>query len=165
MDEEAITIKLTRDQAFVLSDWLYQVMFRSDGLEGIVHDRAVWSPIYAISGTLDKTLSEIFIPDYGPRLEAAKERLRADLYGGADESTAEFAAFDGVQGAPQQRRVLVGIGVGVGRQRRLPASDGAYGRCHVVVGAGVRAVSARHWRQGRLRQLPARDLAYRRTGA
>lgn len=87
MDEEAITVRLTRDQAFVLSDWLYQVMFQSDDLEGIVHDRAVWSPIYAISGTLDKTLSEIFMPDYGPRLEAAKERLRADLHGRADEST------------------------------------------------------------------------------
>ncbi|MFM9632885.1 MULTISPECIES: hypothetical protein [Streptomyces] len=87
MNEEAITIKLTRDQALVLSDWLYQVMFQSDDLEGIVPDRAVWSPIYAISGTLDKTLSEIFMPDYGPRLEAAKERLRADLYGGADEPT------------------------------------------------------------------------------
>ncbi|MGW7133442.1 hypothetical protein ACWGIA_34630 [Streptomyces bobili] len=72
MNEEAITIKLTRDQALVLSDWLYQVMFQSDDLEGIVPDRAVWSPIYAISGTLDKTLSEIFMPDYGPRLEAAK---------------------------------------------------------------------------------------------
>ncbi|MEU2397109.1 hypothetical protein ABZ767_06305 [Streptomyces pseudogriseolus] len=82
MDEEAITIRLTRDQAFVLSDWLYQVMFQSDDLQGIVHDRAIWSPIYAISGTLDKTLSEIFMP------EAAKERLRADLYGGADEPTA-----------------------------------------------------------------------------
>ncbi|MER5217812.1 hypothetical protein ABT063_46755, partial [Streptomyces sp. NPDC002838] len=59
MDEEALTIRLTHDQAFVLSDWLYQVMFQSDDLEGIVHDRAVWSPIYAISGTLDKTLSEM----------------------------------------------------------------------------------------------------------
>ncbi|QES41497.1 hypothetical protein DEJ49_11150 [Streptomyces venezuelae] len=87
MDDEEITLRLTRDQAFVLSDWLYQVLFRSDDLEGIVHDRAVWSPIYAISGTLDKTLSEIFMPDYSPRLEAAKDRLRADLYGGADEST------------------------------------------------------------------------------
>ncbi|MEU5683877.1 hypothetical protein DEJ48_12540 [Streptomyces venezuelae] len=87
MDEEAITINLTHDQAFVLSDWLYRVMFQSDDLEGIVHDRAVWSPIYAISGTLDKTLSEIFMPDYGSRVEAAKERLRADLYGGADEPT------------------------------------------------------------------------------
>lgn len=42
VDEEAITLRLTRDQAFVLSDWLYQVMFQSDDLEGIVHDRAVW---------------------------------------------------------------------------------------------------------------------------
>ena len=88
VDDEAITIRLTRDQAFVLSDWLYQVMFQSDDLEGIVHDRAVWSPIYAISGTLDKTLSEIFTPDYAPRLEAAKERLRANLYGQTDGSTA-----------------------------------------------------------------------------
>lgn len=87
MDEEAITIRLTRDQAFVLSDWLYQVMFQSEDLEGIVPDRAVWSPIYAISGALDKTLSEIFMPDHGPRLEAAKHRLRAELYGGVDEST------------------------------------------------------------------------------
>jgi hypothetical protein len=87
VDAESITIRLTRDQAFVLSDWLYQVMFRSDDLEGIVQDRAVWSPIYAISGTLDKSLSEIFMTDYGPRLEEAKERLRANLYGAADEST------------------------------------------------------------------------------
>lgn len=86
VDEEAITIKRTRAQAFVLSDWLYQVMFQSDGLEGIVHDRAVWSPICAISGTLDKTLSELIMADYGPRLEAAEERLRADLYGGADDT-------------------------------------------------------------------------------
>ncbi|MFE9921078.1 hypothetical protein ACFYQA_05730 [Streptomyces sp. NPDC005774] len=84
-----MSIKLTRDQAFVLSDWLYQVMFQSDDLEGIVRDRAVWSPIHAISGTLDKTLSEIFASDYGPRLEAAKERLHTDLYGNVDDSTAQ----------------------------------------------------------------------------
>ncbi|MBA2806929.1 hypothetical protein E0500_005580 [Streptomyces sp. KM273126] len=88
MDKEAITARLTQDQAFMLSDWLYQVRFQSDDLEGIMHNRAVWSPIYAIPGTLDKTLSEVFMPDYGLRLEAAKERLRADLYGGAGESTA-----------------------------------------------------------------------------
>ena len=104
MDEEAITIKLTRDQAFVLSDWLYQVMFQSDDLEGIVHDRAVWSPIYAISGTLDKSLSEIFMPDYGPRLEAAKDRLRAHLYGRADESTAPGqATTDGLPAHQKER--------------------------------------------------------------
>ncbi|MFF3940939.1 hypothetical protein [Streptomyces phaeofaciens] len=88
MDDEAITIKLTHDQAFVLSDWLYQVIFQSDDLEGIVRDRAVWSPIYTISGTLDTTLSEIFMPDYAERLDAAKERLRADLHGDPEEPTA-----------------------------------------------------------------------------
>ncbi|GAA5006708.1 hypothetical protein [Streptomyces siamensis] len=87
MDDDAITIRLTHDQAFVLSDWLYRVMFQSDDLQEIVRDRAVWSAIYTISGTLDTTLSEIFMPDYGPRLEAAKQRLRAGLYGEADEST------------------------------------------------------------------------------
>ncbi|MER6063359.1 hypothetical protein [Streptomyces sp. NPDC001792] len=86
MDDDAITIRLTRDQAFVLSDWLYRAMFESEDLAGIVHDRAVWSPIYAISGTLDKTLSEIFMPDYGAQLEAAKDRLRSHLYGAADEA-------------------------------------------------------------------------------
>ncbi|MFE5923315.1 hypothetical protein [Streptomyces sp. NPDC056468] len=88
MEDEAITIKLTHDQAFVLSDWLHQVMFQSDDLEGIVRDRAVWSPIHAISGTLDTTLSEISMPDYSQRLDAAKERLRVSMYGEAAESTA-----------------------------------------------------------------------------
>ncbi|MGW1524475.1 hypothetical protein [Streptomyces sp. NPDC002159] len=92
----------SRDQAFVRSDWLYQVMFQSDDHEGIVHDRAVWSPIYAISGTLDKTLSEIFMPGYGPRLEAAKERLRADLHGVAEEST---ATGQGRIDAPQAHQI------------------------------------------------------------
>ncbi|MDX3617914.1 hypothetical protein [Streptomyces europaeiscabiei] len=84
MDDEAVTIRLTHDQAFVLSDWLYQVMFRSDDLEGIIRDRAVWSPIHAISGTLDGTLTEIFMPDYTERLQAAQERLRFSMYGEPD---------------------------------------------------------------------------------
>lgn len=68
-------IKLTRDQAFVLSDWLYEVMMRSDKLDSIVPDRAVWSGIYAISGTLETTLPEVFMPDYAGRLEQARQRL------------------------------------------------------------------------------------------
>ncbi|QIQ04297.1 hypothetical protein [Streptomyces liangshanensis] len=94
MDDDGISIRLTRDQAVVLSDWLYRVMFQSHDLDGIVHDRAVWSPIYAISGTLETTLGEIFVADYGPRLEAAKERLRGDLYGG-DGGTADAPQHGG----------------------------------------------------------------------
>ncbi|WP_344497873.1 hypothetical protein [Streptomyces enissocaesilis] len=75
MDEETVLIKLTRDQAFVLSDWLYEVMMRSDKLGAIVPDRAVWSSIYAISGTLETTLPEVFMPDYAGRLDSARQRL------------------------------------------------------------------------------------------
>lgn len=108
VDEEAITIRLTRDQAFVLSDWLYQVMFQSDDLEGIVRDRAVWSPIYTISGTLDTTLSEIFMPDYAERLDAAKGRLRVDLYGDADGPDASGRDADAAPQAHQIERGAAG---------------------------------------------------------
>ncbi|MFF3420731.1 hypothetical protein ACFYW9_39665 [Streptomyces sp. NPDC002698] len=75
MDEDSVLIKLTRDQALVLSDWLYEVMMRSDKLDAIVPDRAVWSGIYAISGPLETTLPEVFMPDYIGRVDAARQRL------------------------------------------------------------------------------------------
>lgn len=78
-----MTIRLTRDQAFVLSDWLYEVMMQSDRLGAIVPDRAVWSGIYAISGTLETTLPEVFMPDYACRLEQARQRLLEAV--GSDE--------------------------------------------------------------------------------
>jgi hypothetical protein len=77
------------------------VIFQSDDLEGIVRDRTVWSPIYMISGTLDTTLRDSFKPDYGPRLEAAKERLRADLYDEADEPTVPTVPSEYATTAPQ----------------------------------------------------------------
>ncbi|MFF3688292.1 hypothetical protein [Streptomyces sp. NPDC002187] len=87
MDEEPVVIKLSHDQAFVLSDWLYEVMMESDKLDAIVPDRAVWSGIYAISGTLETTLAEIFMPDYARRLEQARQRL-LDAMGGDEEEEA-----------------------------------------------------------------------------
>ncbi|MGW9132750.1 hypothetical protein [Streptomyces sp. NPDC055681] len=43
MDEEPVITKLTHDRAFVLSDWLYEVMMQSDKLDAIAPDRAVCS--------------------------------------------------------------------------------------------------------------------------
>lgn len=82
-----MVITLTHDQAFVLSDWLHEVMMKSGKLDAIVPDRAVWSGIYAISGTLDKSLVEIFMPDYARRLEQARQRL-LDVMGGDEEEEA-----------------------------------------------------------------------------
>lgn len=75
MTEDDFTIKLTRDQALVLCDWLDRMIGTAE-FDGLVdQDRTVWSPIYKVSGTLETSLVEIFTPDYGARLDAARERL------------------------------------------------------------------------------------------
>ena len=92
--EEPISIKFTRDQALVLSDWLYQAMHRSEMLDDLLKtDRAVWSPIYAISGALDTALAEVFMPDYDERLKTARQRLLVEMYGPGEEAgTGETAS-------------------------------------------------------------------------
>ncbi|MFE3458145.1 hypothetical protein ACFXKD_11410 [Nocardiopsis aegyptia] len=77
MDDD-VTIRLSPDQALVLSDWLD----RAEGgpaLDAAVDDRAVWSALHTISGTLDTALPAIFASDYAARLAAARGRLLASL--------------------------------------------------------------------------------------
>ncbi|MEU7278838.1 hypothetical protein AB0A69_08700 [Streptomyces sp. NPDC045431] len=69
-----ITIRLSPDEALVLSDWLERVQMTE--LSRLVDDTAVWAPIHSIAGTLDKAVPEIFASDYVERLEAARSRLR-----------------------------------------------------------------------------------------
>lgn len=78
-DDGDLTIKLTKDQAFVLSDWLYRMMGTPPFDNLVNEDRAVWSPLHAITGTLDKSLVEVFMPDYTDRLQRARERLLDSL--------------------------------------------------------------------------------------
>ncbi|WP_281594747.1 hypothetical protein [Micromonospora sp. WMMD882] len=77
-----VSIKLTQDQALVLSAWLDKVIgtARFDALAD--EDVAVWAALHRISGALETSLAEIFTPEYAAHLDAARERLRADL--GAD---------------------------------------------------------------------------------
>ncbi|WP_236241434.1 hypothetical protein [Streptomyces sp. CC228A] len=74
MEDPEIIIKLTSDEALVLSDWLEQVQMTDLSL--LVDDAAVWAPLHRIAGTLDKSLPGIFAADYAERLEAARRRLR-----------------------------------------------------------------------------------------
>ncbi len=91
--EEPITIKFTRDHALVLSDWLYQAMHQSDVPDDLLKtDRAVWSPIYTLSGALETTLAEIFVPDYEERLKTARQRLLAEMFGSDEEAETEETA-------------------------------------------------------------------------
>jgi hypothetical protein len=79
MADDDFTIKLTRDQALVLSDWLDRMIGTSTFDDLINQERAVWSPLYTIAGTLDRSLVEIFMPDYAERLHHARERLLDSL--------------------------------------------------------------------------------------
>ncbi|MFD0142838.1 MULTISPECIES: hypothetical protein [unclassified Streptomyces] len=74
MEKSDITIKLTPDEALVLSDWLERVQMTD--LSRLVDDPAAWAPIHKIAGTLDKALPGIFAADYAEHLEAARHRLR-----------------------------------------------------------------------------------------
>ncbi|MEY9858032.1 hypothetical protein ABH935_003645 [Catenulispora sp. GAS73] len=76
MVDEDVTIKLTSDEALVLSHWLDRLQMTDLGQ--MIDDPAVWAPIHKISGTLDKSLPELFAADYDQRLSAARERLQPE---------------------------------------------------------------------------------------
>jgi hypothetical protein len=80
MTEGDFTIKLTRDQALVLSDWLYRVIGTAEFDSLVGQDRAVWSPLHRIAGALETSLAEVFLSDYGDRLSTARERV-LDTFG------------------------------------------------------------------------------------
>ncbi|GAA3423078.1 hypothetical protein GCM10018953_02610 [Streptosporangium nondiastaticum] len=88
MVDREFTIELTQDQALVLSDWLDRVIGTAEFDDLVGEDRAVWSPLHLIAGTLETSLVEVFMPDYSGRLDAARERLLHTL-GEADRSVDE----------------------------------------------------------------------------
>ncbi|MDP9862648.1 MULTISPECIES: hypothetical protein [Streptosporangium] len=71
-------IELTDDQALVLSDWMNRVMHEED-FSVLVDDRAVWSALLRISGTLETQLLSIFDSSYSEQLDAARRRLIGEL--------------------------------------------------------------------------------------
>ncbi|MER6814778.1 hypothetical protein ABT299_36360 [Spirillospora sp. NPDC000708] len=76
MQGEEIVVRLTRDEALVLSEWLERLQMTDLGR--VVDDSAVWAPPHRIAGTLDKALPDLFASDYAERLDAARRRLRPE---------------------------------------------------------------------------------------
>ncbi|WP_371634631.1 hypothetical protein OG988_00800 [Streptomyces zaomyceticus] len=74
MEDPEITIKLTRDEATILSDWLERLQMTD--LSNTVDDPVAWAPIHRIASQLNKMLPALFFPDYDQRLEEARRRLR-----------------------------------------------------------------------------------------
>ncbi|HET9657331.1 MAG TPA: hypothetical protein VFP72_18405 [Kineosporiaceae bacterium] len=79
MTGDDVIIRLTHDQALVLSDRLFKVV-GTGALDDVVNqDRAVWSPLHTISGVLESTLEEVFSPNYDSTLHEVRERLLDQL--------------------------------------------------------------------------------------
>ena len=76
MGDSHVSIKLTSDEALVLSPWLEKLQMTD--LSRVVDDPAVWAPIHRIAGSLDKALPELFASDYDQRLEATRQRRRSE---------------------------------------------------------------------------------------
>ena len=94
------TIRLTPDEALMLSDWLYR-MYDSDEFRALVdRDRAVWAALHRIGGTLETTLTEVFAADYAARVDAARVRL-VDTLGDLGTGDAHLDGTGAARFAPE----------------------------------------------------------------
>ena len=73
-----VGLNLSRDQALVLSAWLDRKMSQKQFAD-VVDDRAVWSALLQISGTLETSLREVFETEYDDHVGRARERLLLEL--------------------------------------------------------------------------------------
>jgi hypothetical protein len=75
-DAEAVVVRLTRDEALVLSDWLRRCE-EEDALADVTSDPAEVIALDALSALLEPELVELFDPNYLELVEAARQRLRS----------------------------------------------------------------------------------------
>lgn len=73
---EPVEIQLTHDEALVLCDWLWK-RDEDDALEALIEHWSEQLVLWRIHALLEKTLPELFDPDYADLLAAARERLVA----------------------------------------------------------------------------------------
>ena len=70
-DSVNLTIELTKDQALVLSDWLSRKI-NTPEMASVIDDRAVWSSLLKINGSLETKIIELFSSRYSDQLAAAR---------------------------------------------------------------------------------------------
>ncbi|MGC4959663.1 hypothetical protein ACLQ2P_41245 [Actinomadura citrea] len=74
MSEQRVAVQLSRDQALVLLEWLHRLSERPD-FNQVVPEPAERVAVWALHGSLETQSTDIFAPDYGEQLTAARERL------------------------------------------------------------------------------------------
>jgi|WetSurMetagenome_2_1015567.scaffolds.fasta_scaffold308625_1 hypothetical protein len=77
-EEPDISIKLSHDEALVLSEFFFR--FEDTDVFTLVHN-AEFVALSRISGQLDTSLVEMFLPNYSELLQAARERVAGDYEG------------------------------------------------------------------------------------
>ena len=70
---KTITIELTNDEALVLFEWLAGRAKQTE-LEGEAERRVLWD----LEASLERSLDEIFAPNYGELLEQARARIASN---------------------------------------------------------------------------------------
>ncbi|WP_064741755.1 hypothetical protein [Hamadaea tsunoensis] len=124
-------IRLTKNQALVLSLWLERVE-GNEVFKRLVDDRAVWSALLRIEGTLDKSLAEPFHPDYVALLEAARDQLLEELgdFGLPEETHVEAVHEDCALILDKIEFLLVVNRIAVGVDQVEPLLDDLLNRIH-----------------------------------
>lgn len=74
--EDAVYLRMSRDEALVLFEWLHQHEDQDIELSHLVTDSAERQALWHVSAALEKLLAEPFREDYAVLLDAAKDRLR-----------------------------------------------------------------------------------------
>ena len=76
MSNEEVIVKLTKDEAIVLFEFLSRFSDKDTlDIEHQAEERALWNLTYLF----EKELAEPFCKDYGNLLEAARDRLKDDV--------------------------------------------------------------------------------------
>ena len=74
MESNEITIKLTKDEALVLFEFLSR--FNENDNKEIFQDQAEEKALWIIEGQLEKILVEPFMPNYQDIIQEARNRIR-----------------------------------------------------------------------------------------
>lgn len=74
MESNEITIKLTKDEALVLFEFLSR--FNENDNKEIFQDQAEEKALWIIEGQLEKILVEPFMPNYQDIIQEARTRIR-----------------------------------------------------------------------------------------
>ncbi|MEO3743723.1 hypothetical protein [Plantactinospora sp. B5E13] len=76
MDRDDVVLRLSRDEALVLFDWLTRTDGQSNDFGDVVEDQAEQRALWNLVCLLERELVEPLSPTYRELVDRARERLR-----------------------------------------------------------------------------------------